>query len=34
LSQSTIVFGAVLAAFVCFLAVNHRLGVYASIVGL
>jgi hypothetical protein len=34
MNQSTIVVGALLAGFVMFLAVNNRLGVYASIVGL
>jgi hypothetical protein len=33
MSQSTVVVGAVLAAFVAWLAINQRLGVYLSIVG-
>lgn len=34
MSQSTIIVGAMLTAFVAFLAVRQRLGTYVSIVGL
>lgn len=33
-SQSSVVFGALLAAFVLFLAANNRLGTYLGLMGL
>ena len=34
MSTATVVVGALLAGFIAYLAVNQRLGVYASIIGL